>query len=202
MKPLRLLIPAVILFAPAFADKKDEVKFSPEPVQSYPSKQTNENVTIAVKAYDTEDLAHTAFGKLHPYQYGILPVLVIVQNDTNETLALDRINIRYSDFNGQQIDATPAADVPFTVEGPRRPSAGGDGNPIPPELRRKHKNPLGGPEIQTRAFAAKMLPPHDSAYGFFYFQAHYRPGDSIYINRIRRAGSGTELFYFDIPFKE
>jgi hypothetical protein len=202
MKPLRLLIPAVILFAPAFADKKEEVKFSPEPVQSYPSKQTNENVTIAVKAYDTEDLAHTAFGKLHPYQYGILPVLVIVQNDTNETLALDRINIKYSDFNGQQIDATPAADVPFTVEGPRRPSAGGDGNPIPPELRKKHKNPLGGPEIQTRAFAAKMLPPHDSAYGFFYFQAHYRPGDSIYINRIRRAGSGKELFYFDIPFKE
>jgi len=202
MKPLRLLIPAVMLIAPAFADKKDEVKFSPEPVQSYPSKQTNENVTIAVKAYDTEDLAHTAFGKLHPYQYGILPVLVIVQNDTNETLALDRINIKYSDFNGQQIDATPAADVPFTVEGPRRPSAGGDGNPIPPELRKKHKNPLGGPEIQTRAFAAKMLPAHDSAYGFFYFQAHYRPGDSIYINRIRRAGSGTELFYFDIPFKE
>jgi len=202
MKPLRLLIPAVMLIAPAFADKKDEVKFSPEPVQSYPSKQTNENVTIAVKAYDTEDLAHAAFGKLHPYQYGILPVLVIVQNDTNETLALDRISVRYSDFNGQQIDATPAADVPFTVEGPRRPSAGGDGNPIPPELRKKHKNPLGGPEIQTRAFAAKMLPAHDSAYGFFYFQAHYRPGDSIYINRIRRAGSGTELFYFDIPFKE
>jgi hypothetical protein len=202
MKPLRLLIPAVILIAPVFADKKDEVKFSPEPVQSYPSKQTNENVTIAVKAYDTEDLAQTAFGKLHPYQYGILPVLVIVQNDTNETLALDRISVKYSDFNGQQIDATPAADVPFTVEGPRRPSAGGDGNPIPPELRKKHKNPLGGPEIQTRAFAAKMLPAHDSAYGFFYFQAHYRPGDSIYINRIRRAGSGTELFYFDIPFKE
>src|SRR5271165_593427 len=202
MKPLPLLIPAVMLIAPAFADKKEEVKFSPEPVLSYPSKQTNENVTIAVKPYNTEELAQTAFGKLHPYQYGILPVLVIVQNDTNETLALDRISVKYSDFNGQQIDATPASDVPFTVEGPRRPSAGGDGNPIPPELRKKHKNPLGGPEIQTRAFAAKMLPAHDSAYGFFYFQAHYRPGDSIYINRIRRAGSGTELFYFDIPLKE
>ena len=96
------------MFAPAFADKKEEVKFSPEPVLSYASKQTNENVTIAVKAYNTEDLAHTAFGKLHPYQYGILPVLVIVQNDTNESLALDKLSVKYSDFNGEQIDATPA----------------------------------------------------------------------------------------------
>jgi hypothetical protein len=188
---------------PAFADKKEEVKFSPGPVQSYPSKQTNEHVAIAVKAYDTEELAQTAFGKLNPYQYGILPVLVIVQNDTNETLALDRLSVRYTDFDGQQIDATPAAEVPFAVEGPRRPNAGGQAPlPIPPELRRKHKNPLAGPEIPTRAFGARMLTPHDSAYGFFYFQAHHRPGDSIYINGIRQAGSGKELFYFDIPFKE
>lgn len=177
------------------------MKFSPGPPSSYASKQSNENVTIAVKAYDTEELAHTAFGKLNPYQYGILPVLVLVQNDTNETLALDRLHVKYTDFDGQQIDATPASDVPYAAGGPRRPGAPLP-LPIPPELRKKHKSPLSGPEIQTRAFAARMLPAHDSAYGFFYFQAHHRPGDSVYISGIRRAASGKELFYFDIPVKD
>lgn len=201
MKLFARLLPVLILAAPGFADKKDEVKFSPGPAASYPSKQTNENVTIAVKAYDTEELAHTAFGKLNPYQYGILPVLVIVQNDTNETLALDRLQLKYTGFDGRQIEATPARDVPYAIESPRRPGPGVN-LPIPPPLRKKHKNPFSGPELETRAFAARMLPSHDSAYGFFYFQAHHRPGDSVYANGIRQAASGKELFYFEIPVKD
>jgi hypothetical protein len=190
-----------MLAAPGFADKKDEVKFAPGPVASYPTRQTNENVTVALKAYNTEELAHTAFGKLNPYQYGILPILVIVQNDTNEALKLDRMRVKYTDYNGAEIEATPAADVPFVVDSPKRPS-NPVALPIPPELRKKHKSPLSGPEIETRAFAARMLPPHESASGFFYFQAHYRPGSSVYISGLKQASSGKDLFYFDIPIKE
>jgi len=201
MKLLPVLLPVLMLAAPGFADKKEEVKFSPGPVASYETKQTNENVTIALKAYDNEDLARTAFGKVNPYQYGILPILVVIQNDTNETIKLDRMQVKFTDFDGQEIESTPATDVPYAVEHPKRPT-----NPvtlpIPPELRKKHKNPLSGPEIQTRAFAARMLPPHESAYGFFYFQAHHRPGVSIYINGIKQAASGKDLFYFDIPLKD
>jgi hypothetical protein len=203
MKAFWIIFPALIIAVPAFADKKDEVKFSPGPASSYASKQTNEHVTIAVKAYDTEELAHTAFGKLNPYQYGILPVLVVVQNDSDQSLRLDGLQVQYTGYDGKQIDATPAADVPYAVEGPRRPGPGGPMPlPIPPELRKKHKNPLSGPEIQTRAFSARMLPPHDTAYGFVYFQAHHRPGDSVYISGIREASTGRALFYFEIPLKD
>ena len=200
-KALPLCLPVLMLVAPAFGDKKDEVKFAPGPVASYATKQTNEKVTIALKAYDTEELAHTAFGKLNPYQYGILPILVIVQNDTNETLRLEGMRVKYTDYDGTEIESTPASDVPYAVDHPKRP-AGPDGLPIPPELRKKHKSPLAGPEIETRAFAARMLPPHESAYGFFYFQAHYRPGSSVYINGLKEAGTGRDLFYFDVPLKD
>ena len=189
------------MVAPLAADKKEQPAFSAAPASSYESKQTNGKVTIAVRAYDTEDLAHTAFGKLNPYQYDILPVLVVIQNDTPETLRLDRIQVQYESFDGKKIDATPAADVPYAVERPKRPNVP-VASPIPPELRRKHKNPLGGPEIQTRAFAARMLPAGESASGFFYFQAHHRPGDSLYITGIEEARTGKEIFYFEIPFKE
>src|SRR5438552_384130 len=122
-KPLPLLLPVLMLAAPVFADKKDEVRFSPGPVGSYATKQTNENVTIALKAYDSEELARTAFGKVNPYQYGILPILVIVQNDTNETLRLDRMRVKYTNYDGSEIESTPAAEVPYTIEHPKRPSA-------------------------------------------------------------------------------
>lgn len=185
--------------APLFADKNSAPKFAPGEASSYQSKQTNEGVTIAVRTYETEDLARTAFGTVNPYQYDILPVLVIVQNDTNESLRLDRLQVGYESFDGKRIDATPAADVPYTVDSPKRPN-----NPVPSPIpiKRKHKNPLGGGEIETRAFAARMLPPREIAYGFFYFQAHRRPGDSVYVTGIKLASSGKDLFYFEIPLKE
>src|SRR5579871_5023966 len=105
MKALPRLLPVLMLAAPVFADKKEEVKFSPGPAATYATKQTNENVTIALKPYDTEELARVAFGKVNPYQYGILPILVIVQNDTNETLRLEGMHVRYTDFDGTEIDA-------------------------------------------------------------------------------------------------
>ena len=199
MNRLWLLTPALIAAAPVFADKNDAPKFAPGQASSYASKQTNDQVTVAVRTYETDELAHAAFGKVNPYLYDILPVLVIVQNDTNESLRLDRLKVVYESFDGKRIDATPAADVPFAVESPQRPN-----NPVPSPIpiKRKHKNPLAGGEIETRAFAARMLPPREVAYGFFYFQAHRRPGDSVYLTGIKLASSGKDLFYFEIPLKD
>src|SRR5271170_3767774 len=114
----------LIVFMPAallFADKKSDSKFSPGPASSYPAKQTNDKVTIAVAAYDTEELAHTAFGKLDPNQYGVLPVLVIIQNDTDQALKLDHIEVEYTGVDGRHLENTPASDVQ-TLGGTDRPN--------------------------------------------------------------------------------
>lgn len=87
-------------------DKKADGKFAPGPVSSYPARQTNDNVTVAAAAYDTEELAHSAFGKLDPNQYGILPVLVIIQNDTDQALRLDHLEAEYTGVDGRHVEAT------------------------------------------------------------------------------------------------
>src|SRR5271155_2404356 len=71
---------------------KDAAKFSPGPASSYPAKQTNDHVTVAAVAYDTEAMAHTAFGKLNPNQYGVLPILIIIQYDTDQALKLEHLD--------------------------------------------------------------------------------------------------------------
>jgi hypothetical protein len=174
---------------------KDAAKFSPGPASSYPAKQTNDHVTVAVAAYDTEDLAHSAFGKLNPNQYGVLPVLVIIQNDTDQALKLDHLQAQYTSVDGRNLDATPADEVK-TLGGPDRPDVP-VGRPIP--IHRKHKNPLDVWEIDGLSFAAKLLPPHESAHGFIYFQTTHQPGSKFYLTGIKVAATGQDLFYFEIP---
>ena len=176
---------------------KDAAKFSPGPASSYPTKQTNDHVTVAAVPYDTEELAHTAFGKLNPNQYGVLPVLVIIQNDTDQALKLDHVEVDYTGIDGRRVEATPAEEVKTLggVERPNVPVA----RPIP--LSRKRKNPLDVWEIDGRAFAGKLLPAHEAMNGFFYFQTTHKPGSKFFLTGIKVASSGQDILYFEIPLE-
>src|SRR5580693_194312 len=110
----------IVFMAAAVSWGDDKKAFSPGPASSYPARQTNDNVTVAVTAYDTEELAHSAFGKLDPNQYGVLPVLVIIQNDTDEAVKLDRLEAQYTGVDGHRVEATPADEVQ-TLGGTDRP---------------------------------------------------------------------------------
>jgi hypothetical protein len=63
------------------------------------------------------------------------------------------------------------------------------------------KNPLDVWEIEGRAFAAKMLPAGQTASGFFYFATGIQRGSTLYLSGITEAGTGKELFYFEIPLQ-
>src|SRR5450755_4448666 len=120
---MRALSICLILFmaaAVALADKKGDAKFSTGPASSYPNKQTNDKVTLAAVPYDSQELAHTAFGKLDPNEYGVLPVLVIIQNDTDQALKLEHLQVEYTGIEGHRVEATPAGEVQ-TLGGTERP---------------------------------------------------------------------------------
>jgi hypothetical protein len=196
MKALWISLMVFMTAAAAFADKKNDSKFLPGPASSYSNKQTNEKVTIAVTAYDTEELAHTAFGKLNPNDYGVLPVLVIIQNDTDQALKLDHLEVDYTGFDGRHVEATPASDIQVLGGSPRPKMPSGSPIPLP---HKKYKNPLDTIEIEGRSFSVKILPPHDSANGFFYFQLEHRPGAKFFLTGIKQAATGKDVTFFEIP---
>ncbi len=179
----------------AFAVDKDKNKFTPPALDTLQTKLTVSGVTVGAVPYDREGLAEAAFGKVNPYEHGILPVLVIIRNDSKGAVRLDRMKVEYHDRDRQSVVATPASEVPFT-EAPKRPTFGG---PSIPGLGRKKKSALAAPEIEQRSFAAKMLPPGETAHGFFYFRTGHRSGASLYITGMQEAATGNDLFYFEIP---
>jgi hypothetical protein len=199
--PLAVLRPALIVLlsiAAAFAGEKERPKFTPGPASSYPTHQTVSGVTIAAVAFRSDEEAAPAFGKVNPYKYGVLPVLVAIQNDSKQAIALDGLKVEFVLPGHDRVEATPAADVK-RISGPTRPGIYPGPVPQVPVHVGRNKNPLAEWEIEGRAFAARMLAPGDSASGFFYFRTTWQRGSTLYVSGLREASSGKELFYFEVP---
>jgi hypothetical protein len=186
----------VLSIATAFAADKD-TPFKAAPAASYAHHQTNDAITVGVDPYVSGDKVKTAFGKVNPYDYGVLPVLVVIQNDGKEAIRLDRLKVQYVG-PGNRVEATPSRDVRY-ARGPQRPSVTpGPGGRV---AIKSKKNPLDAWEIDGRAFAAQMLPAGQSASGFFYFETELQPGATVYISGMREASTGKEIFYFEAPLQ-
>ena len=187
----------ILSIATAFAADKQQPLFKPGLAASFASHQTNDKITMGVDPYVIGDKVKVAFGKVDPYQYGVLPVLVVVQNDSNVSIKLDGLHAEYVGPNGDRVDATPAHDVRYAV-GPKRPSVIDGPAGAAPKIFGK-KNPLDEWEIEGHAFAAQMLPPGQTASGFLYFETGLQRGATIYVRGMTDASSGKELLFFELP---
>jgi len=175
--------------AAAFA--ADNKTFKAPAVADLAHKQTNEKLTIAVDPYVSGDKVKAAFGKLNPYEHGVLPVLVVIQNDTGKTIQLKNIRVEYVGPHGDRAVATPANEVKY-VTPPKQPTQVG-------AITIHSKNPLDVWEIEGRAFQALMLPVGSTASGFFYFQTGIQQGATLYLSGLTEAGTNRELVYFEVP---
>lgn len=189
----------LLSIAVASAGDKEKPPFKPGPVDSYAFRQTLDNVTVAAALFRSDTETAPAFGKLNPNRYGILPILVVIRNDSGKTLALDRLKLEFITPDRDHIEPTPPSEIRY-LRGADRPNPVG-ASPVPglPTRVSRKKNPLDAWEIEGRAFTARMLPPQETASGFYYFRAFFRSGSVLYLRGIREASSGKELFYFEVP---
>jgi hypothetical protein len=192
----------VLLSIPAaMAVDKDKGRFVPGPAASYPGNQTQEGITIAAVPYITAEQAASAFGKVNPYERGIMPVLVIIENGSGAALRMN-LSVQFVDPNNRHLDAIPPEDL-LTYQAIKKPPTIGPPSALPiPLPRSKKKGPLNTPEIVNRALSVKLVPPGEKVYGFFYFEANYAPGLKLYLNGLSNASTGKEYFYFDLPLEK
>ena len=179
------------------ATAADKPMFQAKPADDYPNKQTTDGVTMAADPFTTDDQAKTAFGKLNPWRYNILPVLVVIRNGSSNAISLEKIHFEYELPDHSRVDSMPASDVKYS-QGPNRPKV--STGPLGGTRISGGKNPLNVPEIEIRAFSAKMLPPGETASGFVYFETDVASeGASLYVTGLKNPSTGKELYYFEIP---
>ena len=160
--------------------------------EDYPH-QNSDHVVIGAKSFKTEEMTSEVFGKDPLLRYGVLPVLVVIKNNRERTLDLRNLEVNLVGADGRHVTEVKAEELPYLAS-KSKPSGE---IPLPKLPLPKKKNPLSGPELVGRAFAARMLPPGDSASGFFYFEARPEPGDKLYLNGLRDTPSGQEILYFE-----
>ena len=159
--------------------------------------QSGEKVTVGAKVYNTEELTAEAFGKKTDLlRYGVLPVLVVIENKRDQAIDLRDVEVSLVAADGRHASSVNPEDIPFLARHGHKPPPVQPPIPLP-----KKGNPLNASEIVTRAFSARMLPPGDSASGFFYFEAKSEPGDKLYLNGLREARSGQDILYFEFPLE-
>ena len=105
-KPLGMLLTIILGFvAPAYAgekDKKEATTFKPGRAVTLPIKLSQDKVTVAIKAYEREEDMEAAFGKTPLARYGVLPILVVIDNDSPKAVTL-RLHVEYIGNGNQKI---------------------------------------------------------------------------------------------------
>src|ERR1700678_3913128 len=145
-----VLLSIAVVSAQDKVQDKDKNHFSAAPASSYPGHQTADNITIAAVPYVTTEQARSAFGKVNPYQHGVLPVLLVLENGTGKAIRLD-LRAELVDPGDKHVDATPASDVIYVDSSPKAPRMPGTSpypNPFPGKVK---KGPLNTWEIEGRA---------------------------------------------------
>ena len=126
-------------------------------------------------------------------------MLVVIQNDGKEAIRLDRLKVEYVGPGNQRVEATPSKDVRY-LRGPQRPSvASGTGGAGGDQDEEKSAGRVG--DRGARRLRRRCCRPGQSASGFFYFQTELQTGLDGLHQRMTEAGTGKELFYFEIPLQ-
>ena len=194
---------SILLLAAALATlPAQDGRWEPRPAASYSNRLASEGVTVAVELFQGHDKIKQAFPKTDLQKLGILPVLVVIANDNDHALQLDRVRVQLITSDRQPINPTEAEDVLRTGR-VQKPNL----TPRPSPIPRIGRNPAGRRqseqgEVGDREFVAPVIAAHATAHGFFYFRLGKGPdrvsGAKFYLNGIRNAKTGKEILYFEI----
>lgn len=207
------LLTLVLLLAPAFVALAKDKEPNPPPkafhAKTYPAvdAHTDEKVSIAADPFDLPDKAGWM---LTPYkEHDILPIRVIVSNDSDHALNLSDMQVLLTTVNPRAKVAPMAPSDLYRVLGHQehRPDEQRP-NPLPIPMPRKQK-PLvkkeWQDEIELLRFKWVAVDPHASVDGFFFFDVsdldHPLAGGHLVFTSVRD-DRGQELFYFDIALEK
>lgn len=171
-----------------------------QPAAAYPAHDyhSKEKVTVALDPYNTA-AKQSIFG-VHYRDHDLLPVLLIVTNDSDQPIELSGMKAEIETADGEKLHPAAEEDVYRRIS---HPHASGARVPLPfPTGRVKGGvNTKEFTEIENARFKAKAVEPLSSQAGFLFFDVsdvkEPLKGADFYLTGVHDA-SGNDLMYFDV----
>jgi hypothetical protein len=178
------------------------------------SLETHEGLTISAQPWTDASLYKEKFPKKSPYGAGIVGILVVFRNDSNESLQVGlgriRLAVQLDEDNRQELQALTAGQV---ADGILKPG-GKD-----PTKRTKLPVPVSIPhgsndkkwtELQQQAelagIPANVIAPHSTVQGLLYFdlqgQTDFLNSAKLYVPDILAMERNRSLTYFEIDLSK
>lgn len=209
----RAMVRKVVLFAifllavPAPAKQKEFLMPKAYPAATYPAHDIHENEGFGVAA-DPYDLPEkTSIFAVDYKKEGLLPIFVVFTNNGDRPVSLVDMDVVFITHSRTRIRPDSADDI-FRKIAEQKSSPGQPSRlPIPlprrkakPNVKREYQD-----EVNDSQFMARMVEPHATRAGFFYFDVDGiedpLAGAKLEFTGIRNA-DGQELFFFEIPMEK
>ena len=198
-------IPLFLLWLALPAAGSDHTPPPVQPATAFAAVEVHddEKVAIAVEPYDTREKA--AIFRVDYLSHGVMPVRIIVTNNSNRPISLRDARIHFYTAAGDKIPAAEPEDVERLMT---RKERLGSKIPLPAPLPSIKVKPKAGDkdieqDFDTFEYQALVVEPNSTRAGFLFYEvsglAHPLQGASLHLRMLRNA-DGKELYYFEIPF--
>ena len=202
---LLTLFLAAVLSAPA---EKPRKPVPPQPADAYPLHQSIDRVTIAAEPGDVKEARPNT--RLDYYSHGLLPIRVIVTNDSDAAISLDDARIHFISAANDNIPAATQDEIDrrmFTIK-----SATGSKVPLPLPIPvpittgRKNVDKNITLDDNDFGFQTTTLQPHTTAAGYLYYDINGLDPPALAhatleLRKVRFANGGKYLDSFEIPLR-
>jgi hypothetical protein len=163
----------------------------------------DEKVAIAAEPYDSKE--KMALFRVDYITHGVLPVRLIVTNNSDHPISLRDARILFVTNLGDRIQAADPEDVERLMTRKEKEGTKIPIGPVSVHTKAKGSNKDIEQDFDTFEFQALVVEPHTTRAGFLFYDVsgltHPLQGALLNLHTIKDA-DGKELFYFEIPFEK
>jgi hypothetical protein len=163
----------------------------------------DEKLAIAADPYDSKE--KMALFRVDYISHGVLPVRLIVTNNSDRPISLRDARILFVTNLGDRIQAADPEDVERLMTRREKEGAKIPIGPLSVHTKAKASDKNIEQDFDTFEFQALVVEPHTTRAGFLFYDVsgltHPLQGALLNLHTIKDA-DGKELFYFEIPFEK
>jgi hypothetical protein len=196
---------AIALTTGAYAEKARK-PVPPQPAGTYAMHQTIAHVTIAAEPGDTKQARPNT--RLDYFSYGLMPIRIIVTNDSENPVILDDARIHFISAANDSLPAATQEEIQrrmFTLK-----SATGSKVPLPLPIpvpitvgKKDYEKKIAADDNDF-GFQTTTVEPHATVAGYLYYDTNNLDAPALAhatleLRKVKLAGGGGYLDSFEIP---